>query len=102
MPDFVLVPLVRYVLPRAGSGIATDVQGDHNGDVTIREFHLPVDAEVLVVRRLLFPLARERGADVRGDVARGWRCLERFLFEQSEQSERQTIGGDGIEFHGCY
>jgi hypothetical protein len=24
------------------------------------------------------------------------------LFEQSEQSERQTIGGDGIEFHGCY
>ena len=26
-------------------------------------------------------------------------CLERFLFEQSE---RQTIGGDGIEFHGCY
>ena len=39
---------------------------------------------------------------LRGDVARGWRCLERFLFEQSEQSERQTIGGDGIEFHGCY
>ena len=101
MPDFVLVPLVRYVLPRARSGIATDVQGDHNGDVTIREFHLPVDAEVLVVRRLLFPLARERGADVRGDVARGWRRLERFLFG-SEQSERQTIDGDGIEFHGCY
>ena len=101
MPDFVLVPLVRYVLPRARSGIATDVQGDHNGDVTIREFHLPVDAEVLVVRRLLFPLARERGADVRGDVACGWRRLERFLFG-SEQSERQTIDGDGIEFHGCY
>jgi len=101
VPDFVLLPVVRYILPRARRGIATDLPGDHNGDVTIREFHLPDSAEVLVVRRLLFPLARERGADVRGDVARGWRRLERFLFG-SEQSERQTIDGDGIEFHGCY